>query len=170
MKEEWRTIPTFEKYEASNFGRVRNKRTKQILSPNTNKKGYRHVFLFRKNKRDRHTIGVHRAVALAWIPTEDFSMTVNHKDENKNNNCVENLEWLSNLDNVRYSQGKKVICKETGVIYESISKAAKETGISFATIKRSCESNYERTKRIKYTFEYFEVTKSENKFVCRTCT
>lgn len=154
MKEEWKVIPTFEKYEASNLGRVRHRATGRILSPNINKKGYRHVVLYRKDKYDKHTIGVHRAVALAWLPTDDFSLTVNHKDENKDNNCASNLEWLSNTDNLRYSQGKKVLCKETGLVYPSLTDASNKTGISIVTIKRCCEKNYQRSKRIKYTFEY----------------
>ena len=153
MKEEWRTIPTFEKYEASNLGRVRHKKTGRILRPNRNEKGYRHVVLYRKDKRDKHTVGVHRAVALAWLPTDDYTMTVNHKDENKENNCVSNLEWLKNAENICYSQGRKVMCIENGVVYNSINEASRITGISVATIKRSCSNSYQRTKRIHLNFK-----------------
>lgn len=154
MTEElWKPIPTYPTYEASNLGRVRNKNTNVILRPNKNSKGYRHVVLYRGCKKDKHMVGVHRAVAMAWIPTDDFSLTVNHKDENKDNNTVENLEWMTNTDNVIYSQGRRVMCVETGKIYPCIAEAVRDTGLSFHTIKSSIENSYVRTKRCKLSFK-----------------
>jgi hypothetical protein len=97
-------------------------------------------------------VGVHRAVAMAWLPTNALTWTVNHKDQNKDNNAVDNLEWLSNKDNIQYSQGKKIKCLETDKIYPSISEASRQTGICCATIKRIIENSYIGTKRCKLTF------------------
>jgi hypothetical protein len=152
LLEEWKQIPLYDNYEASNTGKVRNKTTKQILKPNINSKGYRHVVLYKGSRKDKHMIGVHRAVAMAWIPTSDYSLTVNHIDEDKNNNSASNLEWMSNKDNVQYSQGHKVKCIETQKIYASISEASRDTGIAFATIKRSLSNRYQKTKRSKLSF------------------
>lgn len=152
--EEWKDIPGFINYQASNLGNVRNKKTKLVLKPNKNAKGYRHVSLSLGSRKDKRLIGVHRAVALAWIPTNDKSLTVNHKDNNPDNNNILNLEWMSNSDNVRYSQGKKIVCNETRVIYDSIWEASRSTGIACATIRRNLKNNYERTRRSKYTWSY----------------
>ncbi len=154
MKEQWRTIPTFETYEASNLGRIRNIKTGTILKPNRNCKGYRHVVLYRGSKKDKHMVGVHRAVALAWIDNPNNYDTVNHKDANPDNNCVDNLEWMSNEDNVRYTQGIKVMCVETGEVFDSINEAYRIMGIAPKTIKQSISNEYQSKKRSKYTWKY----------------
>lgn len=51
-------------------------------------------------------MSVHRLVAMTFIPNPLNLETVNHKDENKFNNCVDNLEWMTSGDNKRYSCGK----------------------------------------------------------------
>lgn len=88
------------KYQVSNFGRVRNIKGK-ILKP-TNLKDYKGVSLCKHGKHELFTI--HRLVAFAFIknpnPTE-WTM-VNHKDENKHNNCVDNLEWCDARYNANY--------------------------------------------------------------------
>ncbi len=89
-----------ELYEVSNYGRVRNKRTKRFLTQHDNGKGYLFVQLWRNNKGKREY--VHRLVALAFIPNPDKKPTVNHKDEDKQNNYVENLEWMTYKENNNY--------------------------------------------------------------------
>lgn len=90
-------------YEISNFGNVRSTSYKgtRILKPSVTKNGYLNVVLC-INQHKEHKL-VHRLVADAFIPNPLNYKTVNHKDENKLNNCVENLEWLSTEDNNRYS-------------------------------------------------------------------
>jgi hypothetical protein len=68
-EEQWKPIPSFESYEASNTVKVRNKLTKKVLRPNTNCKGYHHVVLYKGSKKNKKMVGVHRAVAMAWLPT-----------------------------------------------------------------------------------------------------
>lgn len=93
-------------YEISNLGRVRSTsyKGKKILKPAITKNGYLNV-IFCINQKKEHKL-VHRLVAEAFIPNINNYSTVNHKDENKLNNCVENLEWLSVEDNNRYSNSK----------------------------------------------------------------
>lgn len=90
-------------YEISNFGNIRSTSYKgtRILKPSVTKNGYLNVVLC-INQHKEHKL-VHRLVADAFIPNPLNYKTVNHKDENKLNNCVENLEWLSTEDNNRYS-------------------------------------------------------------------
>ena len=93
-------------YEISNLGRVRSTsyKGKKILKPAVTKNGYLNV-IFCINQKKEHKF-VHRLVAEAFIPNINNYSTVNHKDEDKLNNCVENLEWLSVEDNNRYSNSK----------------------------------------------------------------
>ena len=93
-------------YEISNLGRVRSTsyKGKKILKPAVTKNGYLNV-IFCINQKKEHKF-IHRLVAEAFIPNVNNHSTVNHKDENKLNNCVENLEWLSVEDNNRYSNSK----------------------------------------------------------------
>ena len=98
-------------YEISNLGRDRSTSYKGVKIHKTfiTKKGYLNVIFCVKRKIEHKLI--HRLVAEAFIPNINNYSTVNHKDENKVNNCVENLEWLSVEDNNRYSN-KKMLTKE----------------------------------------------------------
>lgn len=93
-------------YEVSNLGRVRSNSYKgtKILKPAITKNGYLNV-VFCINQKKEHKL-IHRLVAETFIPNTNNYSTVNHRDENKLNNCVENLEWLSIEDNNRYSNSK----------------------------------------------------------------
>jgi hypothetical protein len=99
---EWRDTYIYgEQYQVSNTGIVRNKLTGKILKPQKDGKGYLRVSLSKNNVQV--TIKVHRAVAMAFIPNPDNLPQVNHKDTNKENNTVSNLEWISNYDNMQHA-------------------------------------------------------------------
>jgi NUMOD4 motif/HNH endonuclease len=91
---EWRPIKNFEgKYEVSSDGRVRNSKTGQELTQNRlTKCGYRKASLYKNGKGNEKRI--HRLVAETFIPQIIGKNTVNHKDGNKLNNDVANLEWV----------------------------------------------------------------------------
>lgn len=92
--EKWEPIKDFEdKYEISSLGRIRNKLTNKILKM-TNKNGdYFRIILYNKNKKK--SCYIHRLVAETFIPNPQNYHYVNHKDLNKQNNKVENLEWCT---------------------------------------------------------------------------
>lgn len=108
MIEEWRKIVGYEGlYEVSSFGRVRSLdrfyyrlHKGKFLSPTKDRYGYLTVTLNCNGKSK--TIKIHRLVAQAFLPNPDNLPQVNHKDEVKSNNCVENLEWCDGKYNVNY--------------------------------------------------------------------
>lgn len=88
-------------YEVSDKGNVRSLfRYKKQLKPSKGNNGYLSVELFKGKQRKRASI--HRLVATAFISNPQNLPQVNHKDENKHNNCVENLEWCSAKYNMVY--------------------------------------------------------------------
>lgn len=78
----------------------------KILKIQKDKYGYSYVNLY-KNGKMKHTT-IHRLVAEVFIPNPENKLEINHKNENKEDNRVENLEWCTNLYNIQYSQTKKV--------------------------------------------------------------
>lgn len=105
IKEEWRAVKSFEGiYEISNLGRLKSfKKYKDgyILSNKNSKGGYLSVILISKEKI-RHA-KMHRLVAEAFIPNPKNYPVVNHKDGNKQNNRVDNLEWCTIQHNVKHA-------------------------------------------------------------------
>ena len=103
----WKPIPNYEGYyEVSDSGKVRSVyRYKRVLKPMISTTGYERVDLF-KNKH-RKQFSVHRLVAMAFIENPDNKPFVNHKDENKCNNVVDNLEWVTHVENCRYGTAIK---------------------------------------------------------------
>lgn len=117
--EVWRPIAGWEGlYEVSNFGRVRSldryqlrstPRTRdfyqhyrgRILKHNINNKGY-HIVQLQLHKKGEHCL-VSRLVAEAFVPNPDNLPVVNHKDQNPDNNCADNLEWCTIQYNVTYN-------------------------------------------------------------------
>ena len=115
--EEWRDIEGYEGlYQVSNEGRVRNisKNPYKMMKPHYNQRGYCQVALSKNNKYIMAAI--HRLVAKAFIPNPSNLPQVNHKDEKKDNNIVENLEWCDNKYNSRYgTRGERIGEKHRGV-------------------------------------------------------
>lgn len=103
MKEEWKDIKGYKgKYQVSNTGKIislnyhRSGKSKELI-PNKPKKGYPYVGLCNGGKIK--SLKIHRLVAEAFIPNPGNKPFVNHKDGNKHNNNVNNLEWVTALEN-----------------------------------------------------------------------
>lgn len=146
--ETWRSIAGYEGlYEVSNLGRVRSLKfgKTKILKPGSAGKGYLFVNLYRDGIRK--TALVHRLVAEVFIPNTLNLKTVNHIDEDKTNNDVLNLEWMTSKDNTVYSQARQVqmFGKSTGKLlatFQSIKEAAHKTGVQHGNIVNCCKGRY----------------------------
>ncbi len=113
MEEIWKFIdlegfPPY-RYQVSNLGRVRNYETKVLKLQSSRDKNEVNTYKlvsFRSRPCGLHiTRYVHRLVALAFLPIVEGKDMVNHKDGNKSNNNVDNLEWVSHQENVDHSWG-----------------------------------------------------------------
>ena len=148
----WRDIEGYENlYQVSNDGFVRTSHDGfwKVLSAGETKYGYYNVLLHKDGKRKNAR--VHRLVAKAFIPNPENLPYINHKDENKKNNCVDNLEWCTAKYNSNYGTCKervrdsnsKAIMKydlEGNFIceYKSMSEAERVEGVNHATISMCC--------------------------------
>lgn len=139
--EEWKNIVGYDGlYQISNLGNIRNKN--KNLKPALSGK-YLTIPLYKNGKQK--TFLIHRLVAEHFLPNIECKKTVNHIDGNTTNNNVNNLEWNTYSENIKHSFNKlgrkatflgkstpiskKVICEETGEIYESCRKASISMGI-----------------------------------------
>ena len=168
MKETWKIIEESRKYEISNFGSVRRKLKTEYkyLEPFEDKDGYLKVCLCENQHRIYRF--VHRLVAQAFIENTYNKPTVNHKDGNKQNNCLNNLEWatikeqnnhalktgLRNMKNDGCS--KKVAQYDMNMnlikIYPSANEAKRQTGFSQGHISDVCRG--EKKKYKNYIWKY----------------
>ena len=150
--EKWKDIKGYEGYyQISNLGRVKslsrdvgsNRCKKEtIMKTSIDKDGYECMVLSKDGKQKY--VRIHRLVAQAFIPNPNNLPQVNHKDENKGNNNVENLEWCTTTYNINYGgrtekASKKVICVTTGKIFKSVDEASKYYNIRGNHISACCK-------------------------------
>ena len=148
MTEVWKNINDFPNYEVSNFGRVKNVKTGHILKTNTSDRYYS-VELFNNGESKR--ILVHRLVAEAFLPKVTGKEWINHKDGNRYNNEVSNLEWCTPTENNIHAiqtglnhpgayQKKAVRIKETGEIFDGVVECANAISADFRNVYRALNS------------------------------
>lgn len=188
MKEEWRTIKgTDDKYSVSNLGNVKRNEHYTIVSPTSqhpngakmfyeekevkgyiDKEGYRIVYLQASDKK--LTKKVHRLVAEAFIPNPNNLSQVNHKDENRLNNSVQNLEWCDAKYNANHGTRKDKLRKISGIrvaqydlsgnlikIWDSISQASQYFGTKTTTsIRRVCKKEPGRNTYKGFIWRYVD--------------
>lgn len=144
MKEVWKPIKGYEeKYLISNLGRVKSIRRNIIMKTYKIYNGY-HCIAFRPHgaKGGQQHLLISRLVASHFLPMVDGKGYVNHKDGNKDNNSVDNLEWVNREENERHKiyvlkkgwgssliPPKKTKCVETGEVFLSRTDAARKYGV-----------------------------------------
>lgn len=127
------------RYEVSNTGKIRNIKTKKELKQLTHKSGYKILCISLGSREKKKVIKMHRAVAFMFVDGYKEGYEVNHKDFDRGNNNASNLEWITGIENIQYtarysekwiaSVKVKVRCRQTGVIFDSVSEAAKWCGM-----------------------------------------
>lgn len=103
---EWKEIDGFSNYMVSNTGEIKslnyNKTGKEkVLIPHKLSNGYLGINLYDNDKKSCYLL-IHRLVAQAFLPNPNGYRIINHKDENRSNNSVNNLEWCSYKYNLNY--------------------------------------------------------------------
>ena len=104
----WKTIEHFNNYEVSTCGKVRNKLNGRELKPDINHGGYARVRLF-KDKTCYNKL-IHRLVAEAFLENNNEKNQVDHIDNNRLNNNLENLRWVSSQENISRIKGVVGCC------------------------------------------------------------
>ena len=150
--EEWHTIPDFPNYEITETGKIRHKEKKKIRKASPSKRGYPVVSLRKDGKQYIRTI--HILVARTFIPNPENKPEVNHKDGNKWNYRLNNLEWVTSRENkiharktgLHKSDGQKRVAQfdKNGTIictFDSATLASKETGIGRSNITAVARGN-----------------------------
>ena len=167
MTEIWKDVKGYEGvYQVSNFGRVKRVTTGRILKGGKDKYGYLIVNLYKNSVGSIKTI--HRLVAEAFIPNPENKPQVNHVDENKTNNSLDNLEWMTAKENTNHgtrnersgkSQSIPIIATnlKTGESMEfyGSNECARQLGLHQASITKVLKGRLRQTGG--YTFKYKEV-------------
>ena len=111
---EYKQVPGYQEYYAGYNGNIYSSKTNKILSPGISCNGYKMVYLMDSNHK-RNTKRVNRIVALTWLPNPNNLPQVHHIDENKLNNSVYNLKWVTRTENMNAGTVKNRIGKANSV-------------------------------------------------------
>lgn len=141
LNEEFKDINGYEGlYQVSNYGRIKSIRNNIILKTVPNTYGYPTVVL--SNAKKKKTLTIHIAVAKAFIQNWEMKPTVNHKDGNKNNNIVENLEWATYSDQLKHSYTNHLREKPFGKLNTMYGKYGKDNPRSKPILQYDLDGNF----------------------------
>lgn len=145
-------------YKVTSCGKVWSVRRERFLKPAGGKGNYQMIMLQSPDRREIDYI--HRIVAKAYIPNPENHPEVNHKDEVKDHNWVNNLEWCTKHYNLAYSMKRsgrpslKVRCVETGEEYKSLHDAAKAKKIDATNLSALLKHGKAHNTLGGYHWEY----------------
>lgn len=173
IPEIWKPVIGYEElYEVSNIGRIRSLNSGEIKVNFLCKNGYYYCHLYKNNKCNFKKVS--RIVAEAFIPNPNNFPCVNHKNEVKTDNRVENLEWCTYKHNSNWGSCSKRMIKtrnknnsknkEKPVLqftldgefvaeYKSVAEAGRQTGIKAALISRICIGRRKSTGGFKWRYK-----------------
>ena len=148
-------------YAVTSCGRIWSYKRSRFLQTTPNRQGYLYVHLYKDGKSYHKR--VHRLIAEAYIPNLNNLPEVNHKDEIKDHNWINNLEWCTKEYNIRYGTGieraneKRIRCKircvETGEVFNSITECSKTIGYQASHIIEHLNGNKSRKHILGMHFE-----------------
>ena len=146
----FKTIKGYPLYSISTEGQIRKNSTGKIMKPSKKPNGYMSINLFMSDGRRRKEL-VHRLVALTFIENPNHLPQVNHIDRVRDNNCVDNLEWVTIAENVAKSSAPKpIMVKKKNdtewLNFPSIRAACLALDLSEPNVSM-CISNRQRTHR-----------------------
>lgn len=168
----WKIINEYPDYKVSNMGNVKSIERKvkkwngyrtvreRILKARTMSNGYKYVSLSSNAEKPKNMY-VHRLVAEAFIDNPDNLPQVNHRNEIKTDNRVENLEWCDLKYNCNYGTRNERVAKsiskpvrqiETGIVFQSANEVERKLGFSNSNICQCC--NGKRKSAYKYHWEW----------------
>lgn len=124
-------------YMISNFGNIKSLKNNKILNQFINSKGYSYccISYIKNGKRSFWSFRVHKAVALQFLNNPNNLPNINHKNGNKQNNNVSNLEWINHIENIKHAfknnlrfsafwdNIEKIKCIETGKVFYTAQEA-----------------------------------------------
>ena len=174
MKEIYRDIKGYEGlYQVSNLGNVKslnynNTNKEKVLQLCAHEKGYLYVGLYKNGKRKSYI--VHRLVAETFLNNPDNLPEINHKDENKTNNCVDNLEWCTTKYNINYGIHNEKMAKKLSKpinqydlqgnfikSWNSATEINKVLGFDNTNISKCCRDIYKTAYGYKWRYVNEEV-------------
>ena len=161
MEEKFTLLPFDTKYAISNKGVLINVKNGKKLKTSINKNGYLEVQLSTNGMRKSYRI--HRLVALMFLNNEENKPYVNHKDGNKLNNSVDNLEWCTAKENDIHArntglklQNKPIkaihIDTEYSICFESLSECARYFSTNKGTIHRVLSGKRNKYKNFQFIY------------------
>ena len=156
--EKWKTIPSFEKYEASTLGRIRNIKTKSILSLSTDMGGYLAMNLYDING-NKINLKVHRIIAETFIPNPKAKLTVNHENKKRTDNRLCNLTWATHKEQIKHMKTFEPPIKKNKIADIPLDDLPNEIWKPVIGFDRYFISNMGRLKYYKYkrnTLKYNE--------------
>lgn len=157
MKEVWKSIDGFSKYEISNLGRFRKVGFKRIQRGTINDRGYKVVHLTDDDGKSR-MMSLHRMVAIAFVPNPENKPLIDHINAIPTDNRAENLRWFTHKENATLNKRtsikkmqKKIVFGHENIsvcrqgeehFFGTISDAAKFIGCNPVTISRTLRSEF----------------------------
>lgn len=165
MSEEvWKDVEGMDKYQVSNTGLVRNKKTNCLMHQKIGRDGH-YLSVYLTNNGHENTYRVHRLVAEAFLGKQP-GMMVNHIDGNKLNNHVDNLEWCTARENNLHAiktglnhpgayQKRPIRVVETGEIFDGVCECAEAVGADFRNVYAALQNEKRHTANGLH-FEYVD--------------